>query len=180
MGNTSSTADENATTLRNAHPDDVEALATVKVEGWRSTYTELVDEQMLAPFLDVAAQRAAFRSLLEEAGTRVVVAECEGMVIGFVTGDLQTGYVDSLHVLPARRSGGVGRRLLGAIAEALREHGCAELSLNVVAGNIRARAFYERLGGELTGSAPAEWAPTVEEVHYRWTDVDRLVRASTD
>jgi ribosomal protein S18 acetylase RimI-like enzyme len=175
MGDTPSNTDRSATTLRNARRDDVDALAAVKVEGWHTTYADLVDEQTLAPFLDVAVQRAAVRALLDDSSMLVVVAEHEGTVVAFGTGDLRTGYVDTLHVLPAHRSRGIGRRLLGAIAEAARQRGCTKVSLHVVAGNIRARQFYERLGGELTGSGPADWAPTVDEVHYRWTDIDRLV-----
>lgn len=161
--------------VRPARPDDVDALAGVKVEGWRSTYADLVDGETLAPFLDVDAQRTAFQTLLGGRETLVLVAEQHGEVVGFGTVDLRTGYVDSLHVLPSHRSGGIGRRLLAAVAEAVRERGCTELSLHVVAGNVRARQFYERLGGEFVGSAPAEWASTVDEVHYCWTDLDRLI-----
>lgn len=167
--------------LRVAGAGDVDALADIKITGWTSTYTDLVPAQVLETVVDRTRVRADFAALTTDPGAVLLVAADDGVVIGFGVGDASTGYIDSLHVLPTHRSGGTGRRLLAALASELHARGSAEISLHVVSGNTGAQRFYERLGGELIGTAPADWAPydAVVETHYRWSDPSRLVEAAT-
>ncbi|WP_329126216.1 GNAT family N-acetyltransferase [Streptomyces sp. NBC_01465] len=57
-------------------------------------------------------------------------------------------YPAHLHIdiLPRGQGTGLGRRLMGALLDALRERGVRGLHLSVGAGNPGARAFYLRLG----------------------------------
>ena len=157
--------------FRSARAQDASTLADLKVASWQSAYADLIDPEVLEPFLDPITQRSTFLQLIGDPNAIVLVADDDGVVVAFGVGDARSGYIDSLHVLPSRRSLGIGRQLLAALAHVLQDRGCSELSLHVVRGNTRARRFYERLGGELTGTAPAEWAPAaVEEAHYLWRD----------
>ncbi len=54
--------------------------------------------------------------------------------------------MDGIFVEPAARGRGVGTRLLQAIAEEAEERGYAEVRLEVIDTNNRARALYERRG----------------------------------
>lgn len=54
--------------------------------------------------------------------------------------------MDGIFVAPWARGQGVGTRLLDAIAEEARSRGYREVRLDVVEGNPRARALYERKG----------------------------------
>lgn len=54
--------------------------------------------------------------------------------------------MDGLFVAPSARGRGVGSELLSAIAREARHRGYAEVRLDVVEGNDRARALYEREG----------------------------------
>ena len=165
--------------FRSARPSDASVLADLKVASWQSTYAELIEPEVLEPFLNPLTQRSTFVRLIADPDAIVLVADDAGVVVALGVGDATSGYIDSLHVLPSRRSHGLGRRLFGALARALQERGCTELSLHVVNGNARAQRFYERLGGELTGTASAEWAPdAVEETHYLWRDPSDLIRAT--
>ncbi|MCU1392384.1 MAG: acetyltransferase, family [Ilumatobacteraceae bacterium] len=161
--------------LRLADAGDVEALAIIKITGWTTTYADLVPPSVLEPFVDEALVRAGFVELVADPNAVLLVAVDDGAVLGFGVGAVPTGYIDSLHVLPDHRGRQVGQRLLGALARELSARGCTEISLHVVSGNAGAQRFYERLGGELTGTAPADWAPAdVVEAHYRWSDATRL------
>ncbi|MGR3466678.1 MAG: GNAT family N-acetyltransferase [Shimia sp.] len=59
--------------------------------------------------------------------------------------------MDGLCVTARARSGGVGAALLGAIEAHARGIGCHTVRLDVVDGNDRARALYERLGYRVVG-----------------------------
>ncbi|MCU1398861.1 MAG: acetyltransferase, family [Acidimicrobiales bacterium] len=166
--------------LRRSSAGDVDALASIKITGWLTTYADLVPPDVLGPLVDEGRTRADLAALTIDPHAVLLVATDGDVVIGFGVGDTRTGYVDSLHVLPAHRSGGTGRRLFGALASELHARGCTEISLHVVNGNVGAQRFYERLGGELIGIAPADWAPhDVLEAHYRWSDPTLLVEAAT-
>jgi ribosomal protein S18 acetylase RimI-like enzyme len=81
----------------------------------------------------------------------------DGVVVGYAmaraipagptleTGDT-VGHVESLAVLPDYRSAGVGRQLLDAVWAVLREWGVSEVTVNVMAGNVRAEEIYRRMG----------------------------------
>lgn len=85
----------------------------------------------------------------------VVIAEQEGIAVGFAlyfahfsTTKGQPGvYVQDLWIDPAQRSGGLGQRLLAAVAShSAKTWAAAYIKLAVHADNPRAKQFYERLG----------------------------------
>lgn len=54
--------------------------------------------------------------------------------------------VHDLSVVPDARSSGVGRRLLEHVEAAARQRGCCKVTLEVLAGNLRAQRLYEHVG----------------------------------
>jgi len=70
-----------------------------------------------------------------------------------------TGHIDMLFVEPGEWGRGVGRDMLIASEEAMREAGCTLGRLNVAERNP-ARAFYEHYGWSVTG--PAEFSPGLQ------------------
>jgi GNAT superfamily N-acetyltransferase len=55
-------------------------------------------------------------------------------------------HLEDLFVLPAFRSGGLGRRLLAYMARLTRERGCGRLEWWALTADERANAFYQRVG----------------------------------
>ena len=87
-------------------------------------------------------------ALLEESGLAVAVAGfrvCENLAWGRFL------YVDDLVSLGARRSRGLGKRLLSWLHAHAREQGCAELHLDSGLQRKGAHRFYEREGVEVIG-----------------------------
>lgn len=80
--------------------------------------------------------------------------------------------MDGIFVAPAARGRGVGSRLLEAIAQEAAERGYAEVRLDVVEGNDRARALYERRGFHAVGTqrlGPLAWV-------FRFRSATTMVR----
>jgi len=121
--------------LRRYEPRDEEAAIALWLETWQAAY----------PDIDFAARvdwwRERWRSELVRKAAIVVVEEGEAM-IGFVTVEPSSGYLDQIVVEPQRWRSGVGAAL---IAEAKRL-APAGLTLDVNTDNARAIAFYLRLG----------------------------------
>jgi len=93
----------------------------------------------------------------------VLVAEADGVVVGYVKIGPVTPLPSNAHVLqiqglgvdPGHQGRGVGRVLLQAAADEARARGARKLSLRVLGRNTTARRLYERSGfvveGVLTG-----------------------------
>jgi ribosomal protein S18 acetylase RimI-like enzyme len=77
-----------------------------------------------------------------------LVAEAGGAVVGTVMGgyDGHRGWIYAVAVAPEHRRRGIGSALLRRIEALLKERGCLNVNLQVLASNPGAVAFYETLG----------------------------------
>lgn len=76
------------------------------------------------------------------------VAEAEGKIIGTVLAgnDGRRGYVYHLCVDEAYRKQGIGKKLVDAMLDGMREEGISKVALVVFAYNDAANDFYEKIG----------------------------------
>jgi putative acetyltransferase len=124
------------------------------IELWRRTW------QQHYPRIDFTARvawwRERWRNELLPAAT-ITVAEREGALIGFVTVDPKTRYLDQIVVAPEAWGSEVAAAL---IAEA-RRLSPSGLELKVNADNARAIRFYKKHGFAITGQEvnPRSGAP---------------------
>jgi GNAT superfamily N-acetyltransferase len=126
-------------TLRPASADDAEAVAEIWHEGWRDGHVEHVPDE-------VARQRTResfdARAAQRIGDARVAVA-ADG-VAGFVM--VVDDEVEQVYVARRHRGSGVADVLLADAERLVRENGHERAWLAVIAGNARARRFYERSG----------------------------------
>jgi ribosomal protein S18 acetylase RimI-like enzyme len=131
--------------LRPSTVDDVARVAAIWHQGWRDGHLGHVPEALLAVRTE--------DSFTERAGHQVAattVATVDGAVAGFVmvVGDeVEQVYVDAAH-----RGSGVAAALLVEGERQVAANGYTSAWLAVVAGNARARRFYERQGWVDEGS----------------------------
>jgi GNAT superfamily N-acetyltransferase len=93
-----------------------------------------------------------------ECGGRILVAEVDGDVAGYVTilpkvkseqvedGDQEYALISDLVVLEAYRGSGLGRKLLAAAEQYARSCKAKHLRIGVLAGNAVAESLYESAG----------------------------------
>jgi ribosomal protein S18 acetylase RimI-like enzyme len=166
-----------------AGPADAEALARVHVRSWRETYRGLLPDAYLARMSEAAFARRFRRALTYPGPNEVTLAAAarEGL-LGYVQGGPSRAGVEgeaeiaTLYVLRAAQGLGAGRRLMIGAARALAAQGARSLAISVLRDNIRARGFYEHLGGEAQSARP-ERGPggaLLHEVTYRWPDIGAL------
>jgi ribosomal protein S18 acetylase RimI-like enzyme len=129
--------------IRPATPEDAEATARVHVESWGAAYT------LPGPTLD---QRLDMHRRFPAS----FVAEVDGEIVGFVgvgpsrDSDAE-GELYTIYVHPGHWRGGVGRELIRAGEERMRELGYRRVVLWVLDGNERAQRFYESEGWSSDG-----------------------------
>jgi GNAT superfamily N-acetyltransferase len=106
-----------------------------------------------------------------------VALDLAGDVIGFVRRGPSrderavrtTGEVQSLYVHPEHWNTGAGRALLDTATQELRSNGFINATLWVLAGNARARRFYERCGWRTDGRTKQDQrqGAVLDEVSYQ-------------
>jgi putative acetyltransferase len=130
-----------AFSLRRYDARDEDASVALWLRTWQSTYPEL----------DFAARldwwRARWRDELVPVAA-IVIAEIDNVMIGFVTVDPRTLYLDQLVVAPKHWGSGAGTAL---VAEAQRISPTG-LELDVNTDNARAIGFYEKCGFVISGA----------------------------
>jgi GNAT superfamily N-acetyltransferase len=144
--------------MRYATLDDAGAISVIYQRSTQRGYEEVMAEAPMYSRLLGRLEPFWEKKLAIPAGReqRVLVAECEGRVVGFVevgavnypeeVAGEDTGELHFLFVDPDFIGGGVGYRLLARATELLREDGYGRAMLWVFSGNFRARRFYESQG----------------------------------
>src|SRR3954466_13250381 len=141
-------------TIRPGRRDDAAAAARLWV-GSAEEHTLYDRVYATAPNAEKIMRRF-LADLSASSYSCLFVAERNGEIIGFLSGELREGSpafepktwaaVEDVYVVPDHRSSGVGRALFEEYHEWARKKGADGVSLQVAAGNIRARRFYEELG----------------------------------
>jgi GNAT superfamily N-acetyltransferase len=136
------------TTIRPAGAADMAAVADLWHEGWHSGHAGHVPEGLTAlRTLEAFHERTPARV----ADTTVGIGD-SGELLGFVmvVGD----EVEQVFVGPAGRGTGLAAVLLAEAEKQVAAGGHAQAWLAVVAGNARARRFYEKCGWVDKGDLP--------------------------
>jgi GNAT superfamily N-acetyltransferase len=170
--------------MRDAGPGDAPAVAALHAASWQSAYRRFAS----AAYLDGPAAAdllAAWTRALAAppAGSFVMLDEAAGALRAFISIKLAVepfydAFVYALHVDPALRGGGIGRRLLGLAVERLIAQGHRSLALRAFDGNPDGIRFYRRLGGSLEGHGLDEvGGVTFPDTLIGWRDLPALARA---
>ena len=171
--------------IRQARPSDIESLARLHMQSWRTAYRGIFSDAYLDG--DLMADRLKLwngRFDNPAANQYVVVAEHEQAVAGMacVFGDheAQWGHLlENLHVSPQLKGTGIGRELVAHVAAwCARTHRSPSLHLWVLEGNRAAQGFYQRLGARAVEQAvwDAPDGNPVLELRYAWADMGQLLR----
>jgi ribosomal protein S18 acetylase RimI-like enzyme len=146
-----------------ANAAEAAALRDLHLFTWAVTYRERASEAWYPERLAAHAVRDWAEIVRSQAarGGGVLTARCDGRIVGLCqygpTEDHdhdpeQVGQIHRLYVHPARQRTGIGRSLLTASVERLRQGGAHTAMLWVLETDQRAKAFYERLGWEPDGT----------------------------
>ncbi|MEU3646773.1 GNAT family N-acetyltransferase [Lentzea sp. NPDC034063] len=127
------------TEIRRATSDDAAAVARIWYPGWCDAHLGNVPQRLVD-----ARPEETFEPRALEHVEHTTVATVNGEVAGFVMviGD----EVEQVYVSADHRGSGVAKALLAAAESEVAANGHSHAWLAVVAGNARARRFYERQG----------------------------------
>jgi ribosomal protein S18 acetylase RimI-like enzyme len=177
--------------IRVATPNDAQGLGSVHVASWRETYSGLLPDNTLSS-LSVEARAAAWTKIMREpttlASTVIYLAEHNGAIVGFGSCGTQRsedlldkgydGEVTAIYVLRDFQKRKIGTRLFRELSSNLQQRGFKAAALWVLRENLRARHFYEHLGGKVIAEKEdVRDAAVLVELAYGWPNLKELDRS---
>lgn len=170
---------------REPNDDEASSVAALHALSWRSAYRgQLPDGYLDSDVLDDRA-RVWTQRFGNRVGTLTVVASDPNGLVGFAHSILDEDpewgtLLDNLHVSPNRKRAGVGARLVHESVRRIADRAStAGIHLWVHEANASARAFYEHLGGSITGAGTShDGGGSAPIVRYAWADLGDLRRRS--
>ncbi len=174
--------------VRPAVPDDAEGIAKVHVKGWQEAYVGQLPQHVLDR-QSVPARLRMWSGLLQEpSGSRwtFVAIDPAAGIVGFAGGIRAKPAmfgpafkVPVLYVLQSHLRRGLGRNLMRALGAAMTKHGAGDVALWSLASNASARAFYERIGGQLSSvQVETDRDGRLVLAGYRWRSAAELAARS--
>jgi len=115
---------------------------------------ELIEVMGNTEGIDIKLIAENCQKLLSEANSHILVAEIEGVVVGFVNFTTRktifhhglSGLIDELIIAKSYRGKYIGKQLLSSAIEKSRQLGCCEVEVSTEKTNIKAREFYRQCG----------------------------------
>ena len=126
-------------TLRGALPEDAPTIAEIWYHGWRDGHLGHVSQELIE-----LRHEDSFRTRTAQRVNDTTVAVVQGQIAGFVM--VVDNEVEQLYVSALHRGEGVADMLMADAQRRIKDAGYSTTWLAVVAGNARARRFYERCG----------------------------------
>lgn len=135
--------------IRPIGPDDnFDVISRIYAQSWKTAYRGLIADS----YLDTLSEKSWTPFLKQYAG-QLLLAEKQGALVGVTTYSAGRdaylhgwGEIVSIYLLPEYFRQGIGSQLLQAALQQLENIGYDRVYLWVLAGNRRAKAFYERHG----------------------------------
>ncbi len=167
--------DEMNIQIRKAVLEDSEEIAKVHVESWRTTYSGIMKDSIIAG-LDVGKRTELWKNNLTIEGNLVVVAEKKGQIIGFACGSAvkegeypeYDGDVTAIYFYKEEQGNGYGKLLLDALFQEFCQKGFRNAIVKVLDQN-NSRYFYEKLGARLIDSQEVpQYGEGLNLLTYGW------------
>lgn len=142
--------------IRRATIKDVQQLAKVNLDSWTEAYRHLLPDielDALTPETLTETWHQHLTNSLSRSDTWVVTEFNSVLAYSRFYPSVDSdddpekvATIGSIYVLPDLWRKGLGGRLISVVLDAIKKYGFTEATLHVLAGNQRARRFYERGG----------------------------------
>lgn len=166
---------------RPAQVEDAPGMAHVHIRSWQTTYRGIIADETLDN-LSVERRENWWAERVKINQDIIYVAERAGQVVGFASAgpnrDEPVAYSSELYAIyllqDAQRLG-LGQQMVRAIAQNLQMKGFESMAVWVLRDNLKARRFYEALGGRyVTEKQITIGTQSLYEVAYGWESISDL------
>ena len=127
---------------------DIPLIRELAMQVWPETYTPIVGEKQVAYMLQLFYSPEALQQQMLQ-GHQFIICSDDAQPVGFAAwSEVEPGIakLHKLYVVTGQQGKGVGKAMIGHIANELTTQGTTTLRLNVNRYNYPAIAFYEKAG----------------------------------
>ena len=176
--------------VRYAKLEDIKYAAMIKVDGWKTAYRGIIDDEYLDA-LNYEETITKWEARFER-GFWCVYENEEKEILGFSCfGERQyldlEGYNEydselvSIYVRPDCKGKGVGKELFNFVTAELKNKGKNKMILWVLEDNIPSREFYKKMGGILVGKKEQEIGNKIySEVSFGYNLLEKTYPSETN
>ena len=162
--------------IRNVKEKDLWSVSSIVVEGWKSAYRGIIDDE----FLDSLKIEDNYnRRLKDYQENGFVVAEIDNEVVGFCRFTVNNLFSQNvkdidcelcaIYVKPDLKRQGIGRALFQYVIQEQKTNKNQKMILWCLKENYNSRKFYEKMGGILFGENEIEkGGKKYKEVGYKY------------
>jgi ribosomal-protein-alanine N-acetyltransferase len=136
--------------IRKALPEEANRLGDIAYEAWERGILPLLNEVPGMRHNEKRRLSVAVHEMLE----RIIVAEVEGIAVGWCSRARGRAYIPFLFVTPEYQGHGIGSAMLRRMESILELQGEQRVLLETPADNVRAVRFYERQGYHILALKP--------------------------
>ena len=163
--------------IRAAVARDVPGISKVHVDTWRTTYKEILPEEILKA-LDYKVQEEKWNKRIfnkEKSDEFMYVALHSGEIVGFASGAYgegsDIGIIFTIYVLESYQFKKIGFNLFTSIVNRLISKGIKEMTVSVFDKNP-SKFFYEKMGGKpYKKQQVIIGGNNILEISYIWDDI---------
>lgn len=139
-------------TIRKALASEVEVLADLAYVAWDKDLRPL----LAGPAANRDLERRRLSHEVHAHLDRIIVAEIDGVAVGWCSRARGRAYIPYLFVTPLLQSHGIGTLLLHRMELLFELEGADRVQLNTLADNVRAVAFYQHQGYRILAMRPED------------------------
>lgn len=160
--------------IREAEPEDANAIADIHIASWQFAYRGIMNDELLDS-MDHNKKAAAWSEAIGNLGWSVYVSQGDKRITGFIHiseyGDKdiaqdRVGEVASLYILPELIGFGLGAKLFSEGLSHLAKAGYSQVALWVLQQNARSISFYQKFGFREDGASKIHPKTGLMEVRY--------------
>lgn len=157
--------------VRKADINDVEALAVILVKSFRTAFADIISSETIDRCSDEENCRKMFEAICASGEGQFYIAELDGRPCGELywrDGDelKNAAEIVAIHSLPESWGCGVGKAMVQAALDEIKDAGKKLVYLRAFKENRRARRFYEKNGFVWDGSERVSEFDGAVEVRY--------------
>ena len=142
-------------TIQEASEKELSLIREIAHKTWPYTFGNILSAAQIAYMLEWMYSLPSLQEQVKDKGHTFLIAREEGTALGFASYELNyksqaVTKIHKIYVLPNTQGKGIGKALIGRIAEVSKQHQNKALSLNVNRQNAAVQ-FYQHLGFEIIG-----------------------------
>jgi ribosomal protein S18 acetylase RimI-like enzyme len=163
--------------------DEAETFAALHVQCWREAYAGFLPPELISTF-STERRLPMWQAVIPNPDRFVLAAYHEAKPVGFIISgstlenhiENQDGHIWAIYIASQYHRKGIGCELIAAAATDWLAKDGKSMTLGVLAENVSARLFYEKLGARLVKTSTYDWdGYKLADAIYVFEDLTSLI-----